>query len=147
MAWVTITETDLRTRLSDPEITRWKSYFTGPGKTDPVPGIITQVVDEVRGYVAVRNTLGDGATVPSKLVSTAVVIIRHRFLNSLPGVTISEDRKKEYEEARALLERVADGKFAVEEPTTASGEAQSDSLGPSVGERDRKFTSDDEEGI
>ena len=149
MAWTQITETEIRDRLSGPELAAYKSAALAIGQTDPLPGIIAQSVDEVRGYIAAAATvaLGDGVTVPSKLVSATVAIVRWRLITRLPlnSAALLETRKQEYQDAIRLLEQTAAGKFLVEEPTTAAAE-QISVPGPRWSARDRHFTRSTQDG-
>lgn len=121
MAWQSITVTDVMTKLSGAEVSALQTAALGSGQTDPVAGIITAVVDEVRGYVAANpdNRLGDAGKVPSKLVSATLSIIRHRICTRLPLKSLlTEERIAEKNDALRLLDRVADAKFAIEDPVT-----------------------------
>lgn len=125
MAWVSLTEADVRTRLSSAELAAVNSVHAASGDTTLVASLITQVTDEIRGYVAAwpENKLEEGAKIPSKLVGAALAIIRYRILSSLPSQTLlTEARKKESDDALRLLERVSEGKFRVEDPVTVSAE-------------------------
>lgn len=147
MAWVTITEADVQTRLAGAELSSYRSAAKAQGQVDPLPEIISNVVAEVRGHIAAceRNTLGDGETIPEKLMHTALALIRYRLITRLP-LTVSEERKEEYRDATELLHRVADCKFAVEEPETASDDEVIASSSPSFTERTRNFTRADQDG-
>lgn len=150
MPWVQITETDVRDRLSGPELAAYKSAALASGQTDPLPGIIAQTVDEVRGYIAAAGnvSLGDGTTVPGKLVSATVAIVRWRLITRLPlnSAALLETRKQEYQDALRLLEQTAAGKFLVEEPTTAAAE-QVSTPSPRFSARSRQFTRSSQDGV
>lgn len=149
MAWVTLSVADVRTRLTTAELSAIQSIHAAAGDTAFLTSIITQVVDEVRGYVAAApgGKLGEGTTVPSKLVGAALSLIRYRTINSLPSSTLmTEARKEEYKDALALLERVSDGKFAVEEPTTVEDEGTQRG-GPKMTSKTRTWTRADQEGL
>jgi hypothetical protein len=49
-------------------------------------------------------------------------MVRFRCATRLPGYQMDENRRREYEDAIRLMERVADGRYAVEEPAAASSE-------------------------
>jgi len=122
MSWLTLTTTEVRTRLTGPEVGAVQAAALAAGQTDPLPDIVAQVVAEVRGYVAghVSNHLElDPATIPSALQGAALAIIRYRLLTRLPGkALLTEDRVKENEQALLLLRMVARGEFAVDTPAT-----------------------------
>ena len=148
MAWTTLTATDVKTKLTGAEVTACQTAALASGQTDPLVEIVEQVVDEVRGYIAAGGfTLGDGTTVPSKLVSATLAIIRYRLATRLPVKTLlTTERVEENKEAIRLLERVSDGKFVVEEPTTASSEALSAGT-PSMTAKTLEYTADDGDGL
>ncbi|MFH0907190.1 MAG: phage protein Gp36 family protein [bacterium] len=145
MAWIPITEDDVKTRLAGAELAAYKSRALAAGQADPLPEIIEQTVDEIRGYIAVRNTLQNGVTIPSKLKSAALALIVYRVITRLP-VSVSRERTDENTRAEELLKLVADGKFRVEEATTPSTEA-SGSQSPMITPRTRTFDRDSQDGI
>jgi hypothetical protein len=121
MSWQTLLTADVLSKLSGPELDALQTAALADGQKDPVPGIILTVTDEIRGYVAANpnNRLGASGTIPVKLVSAALAIIRHRICTRLPVASLlTEQRIREKEDAIRLLERVADNKFAVEDPVT-----------------------------
>ena len=148
MAWTTLSATDVKTKLSGPEVSAVQTAALASGQSDPLVEIVEQVVDEVRGYIAAGGyTLGNGTTVPSKLVSATLAIIRYRLATRLPVKSLlTTDRVEENKEAIRLLERVADGKFMVEEPTTASTET-SGSGTPSMTDKTLEMQRADGDGL
>lgn len=137
MAWTTITVEHVKTRLAGAELAAVQSAALAEAQTDPLPEIVGQVLDEIRGYVAAGGvTLGIAGTIPSKLVGAALAIIRYRLCTRLPVKSLLTDaRVSENTEALALLVRVSDRKFSVEEPTEADTEqagAPSPSMTPKV---------------
>ena len=147
MAWISIEEDDVKTRLAGTELSSYQTVALASGQSDPLPEIISQVVNEVRGYIAAcaSNTLGDGETIPDKLLAAALAMIRYRLTTRLP-IEVTEQRELEYKEAIRLLERVSECKFAIEEPEEADDEEIS-SPSPNIGTRTRNFDSDDQDGI
>jgi phage gp36-like protein len=148
MAWQTISDSDIATRLAGPEVDALRETALADGQSDPVPEIVGQVVDEVRGYVAAGGyTLGAGATIPGKLLGASLAIARYRCATRLPGESfLSDSRKEEYRDAIRLLERVADGKFAIEEPAEASDETSS-GPSPSFETPTNVFQPSDQDGL
>lgn len=147
MAWISIEEDDVKTRLAGTELSSYQTVALASGQSDPLPGIITQVVSEIRGYIAAcaSNALGDGETIPEKLLGTALAVIRYRLTTRLP-IEVTEQRELEYKEAIRLLERVSECMFAIEEPEEEDDESIS-SPSPNIGSRTRNFDSDDQDGI
>lgn len=126
MSWQSLTTDDVLSKLAGPELAALQSAALADGQSDPVPGIIQVVVDEVRGYVAAhsQNRLGDAGTIPSKLVSATLAIIRHRICTRLPVASLlTEQRIREKDDAIRLLERVADGRYSIEDPVTGEPSA------------------------
>lgn len=125
MAWTSITIETLKTRNAGAEVEALRSAALADGQADPVPEIIQMVVDEVRGYIAAANvSLGEGATIPSKLLLAAINRIRFEAATRMPGGSLlDDDRRSSNTAAVRLLERVSEGKFTVEEPTTVEDEA------------------------
>jgi hypothetical protein len=132
----------VKPRLSSTELTALQSVDLPSGVTDALADLVTQVVDEVRGFIqAGGNNLGAAGTLPSRLVSAAISIIRFRLSTRFPVKMLDTDaRKREHDDAMKLLDRVADGKFAIEEPATGDTESAGGG-GPSMAaktlERDR----------
>lgn len=125
MAWVTLVVGDVKAKLAGAEVTALQTAALAAGQSDPVVEIIAEVTNEVRGYVAAcaRNTLGSGATIPDKLKSAALAMIRYRSATRLPVKSfLTEERVNENKAALRLLEQVAACQFAIDEPTTASSE-------------------------
>lgn len=133
MAWIVLTADELLRSLTGPEKAAVSSAALGAGQSDPVPTIIEDVVNEVRGYIAANshNVLGISGTIPEKLKIATLSRARYEALTRLPiGRSIlTEDRVKANEAARTLLRDVAAGRFQVEEPTEAH---PTESGGPGV---------------
>lgn len=68
MAWIFLTEADVLTVLSEPELTAYRSKATATGQADPLIPTVAQVTELVRGYVGAHasNRLGpdDTLTMP-----------------------------------------------------------------------------------
>lgn len=148
MAWQAITTDDVKTRLAGAEVAALQSSALAVGQTDPLPEVVGQVVDEVRGYVAAGgNTLDAAGTVPSKLVGATLAIIRYRLATRLPiSGLLTEERKAENDAAIRLLERVADRKFAVEEAAAPSSEVIG-APGPKVTGKTLHYGRNSQDGI
>lgn len=154
MAWITITAADIEPRLSDEELTQYRRNYETTGKADPLAGIIAQVTNRIRRAVAKGGcTLGAGATIPDELLDAAVSIIRYRLCTSLPGGLLNDDRRKEYDDAKAELDDVAEDAAGIVAPTTeASDTTTTPSIDPTSTEDDppqgaRNFERADQDGI
>lgn len=118
MSWITLASADVLAQFSAAE----KTAYDAVSGADKLPDIIVSVSNQVRGYAAVKNTLGAAGTIPDSLEGVAIAIIRFRFLNGLPSKTLlTDDRRTEYNDALKVLQDVAAGKFIIDNP--ASGAA------------------------
>jgi hypothetical protein len=125
MSWLTITVETLKTRNAGAEVTALQESALADNQPDPVLEIIQMVVDEVRGYIPPTIPLGAGATVPSKLLLATINRIRYEAATRLPGgALLDDDRRAANTAAVTLLERVADGRFTVEEAETVDSEVR-----------------------
>lgn len=124
--WREVTEADVLTAISGTELEAYRDAALQAGQADPVAPTISQVVNEVRGYVDAsgRYSLGDGETVPEKLVNATVAIVVAR-IPARVGMSAGEAREKLADNARKLLESVAAGRFGLEEPETPDTEESS----------------------
>ena len=121
MSWINLTEADVLTRLTGPELAAMKSAALGAGQTNPLPEVITQVVREVRGYVAacVRNRLGEGETIPDELAIAAIVRVRYELATRLPvSALLTDARKEANRDAVNLFKECAAGRFLLVAPAT-----------------------------
>jgi phage gp36-like protein len=121
MAWAALTAAEIKTRLSGPELTALQGAALATGQSDPLPEVIAQVTNLIRGYIAVRYPLGTAGTLPPELKDAAIAIARWRLIGRLAiggagGIMPSEQRKQEYDEAIKLVQSIAEGKFAIELP-------------------------------
>src|SRR5438128_4129649 len=110
--WVAITEEDVLTVLTGPELTGYRNAAKAQGQVDPVQPTIDQVTDLVRGYVGgcKANTLGIGNTIPEKLMQPACDLIAVRIPSRVKKDP-TDTRRRAAERAERLLERVADCGF------------------------------------
>lgn len=122
MPWVDLSIEDVRSRFTAAELDALQNDNLSVGQADPIEAVLEQVCQEVRGYVAVQvknATLAEGRSIPSNLVSTALALIRYRVASRYPHTDLMTDaRRSDYMDALRLLERVADGKFAIPAPPT-----------------------------
>lgn len=124
MPWITVTEDDLLTVMNGKELDAYRAAALADGQPDPVAPTISQVVDLVRGYVAAckTNSLGEGNTIPSKLLAPALDLIVVRIPQRV-GRDPKQGRKDSAATAITLLEQVAACKFDVESPATPAAES------------------------
>jgi phage gp36-like protein len=149
MAWTTPTAAQLRARLAGAEVTALASFLTS-GDSAPLAAILVEATGTVRGYIAANkgNTLGAGDTVPAVLLDTTLVLARHALLNRLPSSSLlTEGRRNEHADALRRLQHVAAGKFAVEQPETATTETTTPQPGPRFAADSRRFTRGHQDGL
>jgi hypothetical protein len=128
MAWAALTADEIKTRLTSDELTKLQTYALAPGQADPLPDVLLQVTDEMRGYIAKRNPLGAAGTLPPQVRRAAIAMARWTLLGRIGigtqgSISQSDSRKKEYEDALALMKDVVKGDFKVEAPDTPGPEA------------------------
>ena len=147
MAWVAITEADVLTVLSGPELAAYRSVALAGGQADPVAPIIGQVVDLVRGYVGgcTSNQLGEAGTIPAKLLQPALDIIAVRIPRRVRKDP-TQARQDAHDQAIALLEKVSNCDFDIEEPVTPSTEETAAGT-PRISGGKRKFGREQQDGI
>jgi hypothetical protein len=123
--WTTITDAHILGKSAGGEVAAAREAALADGQTDPVPGIVEQVVREVRAAVATceRNTLGPVGTIPDELLGAALNRIRFECATRLPGgALMDEDRRTANRDALRMIERAAECKVTIEQPDTASPE-------------------------
>jgi hypothetical protein len=118
MAWISLTEDDIKARLSANELETWDSAGQDDGEViSRIPGIITQVTGLVRGRVAScrESTLGAACLIPEELLWSAATIAKNMILNSLPsaGQEVSDGRREEDRQAHEQLGQAADCKLQI----------------------------------
>jgi hypothetical protein len=147
--WITITADDVATKLAGAELTAAREAALGEGQTDPLPDVIEEVVQEVRGYVAAAFTLSAGLTIPQKLRGAALVLIRDRLLSRFPTSAFStEDRRSQVQAAYQLLRDVAAGRFKIDAADEAvDSEVASSSAVELTGRSRPNFTRDSLNGL
>lgn len=148
MAWITLTEDDVVTKLSGPETSAMKTAALKVAQIDPLPEVLVQVVREIRGYVAAcaANILGDGSTIPDELLGAAISRIRFELATRLPVASLlTEDRRKANENALTLLRDVAACKFKIVAPNNPTTEEIS-SPSPKIKKRCRQFNRRKQDG-
>lgn len=146
MSWIILTEADALTVVNAPTLNAARTAAIKAGQADPLPAVLTQVTDQVRGSVGAsgRYALGEAGTLPAKLRSTALDLLAVRLLGRL-DLDISDAKQTLYKSAEATLKAVAEGRFDIEEPEIASTEPSS-SPTPRITKRTRTFSRADGDG-
>lgn len=129
MSWRAITEADLLTRISGPELSAIRAAALGTAQPDPVQATIDQVTLEVRGRVAAcrANQLGSGDTIPDELLAHALAMIVVALMPRAAGLMIdaNDARKDAAKRAESVLKDVARCDFAIEQPANVSSQVLS----------------------
>lgn len=150
MAWRAITENDLLQRISGDELDSIRSAALADGQEDPVPTLLEQVADFVRGYIAANaaNTLGATGTIPERLILPACDYAVVNVFSRVAGMLIdtNETRQKASDAAIRLFERVSEAKYNVEQPATAGTDVES-SPSPSFETPSNVFQPANQDGI
>jgi hypothetical protein len=132
MAWISLTENDIKARLSANELETWDSAGQDDGEViSRIPSIITQVTGLVRGRVSScrKITLGAPCLIPEELLWAAATLAKNAILNSLPsaGQEVSEGRAEENRQANEQLGQAAKCELLVtgEDSTTTDNQVES----------------------
>lgn len=130
--WITLTESDISTAITGPELIAARTAAKATGQSDPVPEIIAQVTREVRARVAAcaNNSLGPAGMIPDECKSAAIDIAVYRLCKRVPGTALlKEERSEANKLAIAFLKEVAACGVALQQPDNVSEEVTS---GPGV---------------
>ena len=148
MAWITLPIDYVKHRLTDQEMGAVKAAVSVDGTRDPLPGIVIQIVLEVRGYISASGRkLNAGITLPQTLVNAAISRIRYELANTIPsGVLMTKDRIRENEDALALLKSVKTKDFVPESATDPSDEKVQYTL-PSTACKELGFDASSQNGL
>lgn len=123
--WIEITDAHILGKSAGGEVAAAREAALADGQTDPVPGIVEQVIREVRGYVAgcKDNVLGPLGTIPDELLGAALNRIRFECATRLPGgALMDEDRRTANRDALAMLRDAAACRITLTQPDEASPE-------------------------
>lgn len=125
MAWVPITVGLLHQKSAGAEVDAARTAALNVGEPDPVPGIIAQVIREVRSYVlnCQKNKPGPDGTVPDELLGQAINRIRFEAATRIPGgALLDEDRRQANRDAWTALRDAGACKMSITPPDEVSPE-------------------------
>ena len=142
--WITLVPADFASRLTAGEIAQIaRANAQGDNRAE----ILTEVTNEVRGYVARRNPLGLPGTIPEELKNAALAIATARFINQFPDSgLLTRSREDAVVNAEKLLVATSKGDFAIVNSDNAAAE-QPDVPLPSISRERRRFTEREERGL
>jgi len=117
--WITLTEADLLSSLTESERVDFGTTDAPDTPGDRVPQLLSDLVAEIRGYIATctQNQLSADATlIPRSMRANALAIARFRLLITVPNYQPGEARQLEYDNAIKYFGQVALCKFRPEPP-------------------------------
>ena len=112
--WVTLTDTDVLSGMTQKERDDFAKTSVGVTVTDRIIPILTDLVAEIQGMIASRadNPTPPAADViPSEFKARAVSVARWRVLITIPNYQPGDSRKLDFEKADAFFLKVAEGKI------------------------------------
>jgi phage gp36-like protein len=154
MAWITLTEADVQASCGIDMIDAWREHLAS-GQVDPLPSIMADVVDEVRGAVVTQYPLA-ATGIPRSLKNAAVDIsiyrLAKRVLVSAEGLAVYRTAA---DDAQRKLTAVAEGKLGVESDSDVAAATEQQIAMPAFEDRttlttpsrELSFTREDEEGL
>lgn len=150
MSWRTINDDDIRSAISEPEDTLFRTRLLAEGQTDPYTAISAQVTSLFRDAIRsnASNKLDpDPATLPEAAIFHATAIIRQRLMTRFSSGVEDETRAAEARAARDYLAAVAKGGCpTVENPDNAAQTKQA-VPSPAVNESPRREGWRNQDGI
>lgn len=148
MNWIELLPADIEDNLNSTEMNAYRTAKQKPGAADPLPGIIDQVVYQIRGAVRScrSNRLHENPVlIPRSAEHHATVLVLYRLANRF-RLDVTDDRRAEWREANRWLRDVAACDFDIEPPTEET-DAPGPVNGPNVGRPSLTMTRKQQEGI
>lgn len=112
--WVTLTEDDVLSGMTQRERDDFAKTSVGVTVTDRLTRVLSDLVAEIQGMIGSRadNPVPpSGTVIPAEFKARAVSIARWRVLITIPGYQPGDARKLDYEKADAFFMQVAAGKI------------------------------------
>lgn len=151
MAWIELSEDGLWHRMA--ELQRIVQAGGGPGSSGVVAEVLAGITREVRAAAKVKNPVhSDPDKIPDELEEAALAIARYRACGRVPGAAklIDSVRENEWREGLRTLDKLREGKVAIELPDEADQSTSEFSPGgpsPTFSGNTRKFTRDTQSGV
>jgi hypothetical protein len=120
MSWTALTSADVYAGLVAAQIDTLRNRALAPGQPDPLPILLADVTARVRAEIRTcrRNRLDqDPALLPPELKLAASHLVLEALQARLPNLALTTDQLDLADNARQLLERVANGEVAVSKPS------------------------------
>ena len=147
MAWITLTESDVKGALTNDELSKYREAGATESEVDPLTPILANAMLEVRGYVGAKYPMAVMG-IPDVLKNDALDIVVHRLCKRL-NMEEGEQRKKAYDDAIEKLTMIAKGDLPIAIDTPESAAAAPESVGGAelVNYTDRTYKGSDLAGI
>jgi hypothetical protein len=117
VTWIAITAADLNDYLVAAQVSALRTAGKAATQTNR-DQVFTDVIQRIRRKIENHYILSATAnTIPPELRTMACYIIIGALQPSIPGLSLTDDQKRQIETAESDLNRIADGKDAVSEPT------------------------------
>jgi len=148
--WITIAVTDLNDYLVAAQVNALRTAALASGQADPFTNVMRDVIAEVRFKIqsCPANKLSATAyTIPPELKKTACYLILESMQNRIPALKLTEDQKGQVDRAVAQLNRIADCRDKITQPTDPIGTDATASSTPSIIAKPLSFTRINQDGI
>jgi len=127
--WTPITEESVKATKASTILAKVRAMASAQGDADPLPEMIADVVATIRASISVGNTLDvDQAKIPTSLKGLALRMVVRR-VKDFCQLSLTEDERKQADDDRSYLNRIADHKIRFEAPDTPAGSAEMQSAG------------------
>jgi hypothetical protein len=116
MGWITIVQGDLEDAQAAAMVDALRTAALAEGQTDPMPRIIQDVVDQIRGAIGLCPATAldaDTTRVPKTLKEKAVAKVCRQLKKRLM-MGLTEDERAEETRWDSMLEKLATGKYPVD---------------------------------
>jgi hypothetical protein len=152
MAWRSITELDMLTRISAGELNGIRTRAEEEGFGDIIAQSKTNVSEKIRGFVAGNSSNKIDATpgtIPENLIDIAVAILVVDLYSRSGGIVIdiNETRIKASDAAERTLRDVASGSFAVSKPEGVASDEYTQAASAELASRSTPLRRDDMRGL
>lgn len=149
--WITISASDLNDHKIAELVAALREEALGVGQTDPMPGTITEVVNELRnaiGFSGKYQLDADETTVPKSFRELAAKKIV-RVLKGRLEQALSKDEIADSEIYESRLKALVKGEWPVDKPDNVEPEVQTQSAAatPGITPRTRTYRREDADGI
>ena len=132
MQWITVTVADLMDDRAAPLITAAQTLCLTTGQADPVPGMIAELTEELRGMIGFSGKYQLSATantIPPNLKHDLVhAAVRHCLRRINPAMYSEVDRQDERDYEKRL-DLIRQGQYPVDLPDDPLGVAPSTPVG------------------